>query len=96
MVTDLSDILSNIRRCEYFSVESFGVFHKNEVSNDFFLIDYNIRSFHANFHTFDTFLGTLHKIPNFIILTETWNSNLTEKICLVNGYNGFHVNRKPL
>ena len=56
-----------------------------------FIINFNIRSFNANFDQFAVFLDELERAPDLIILTETWNSD--DKNAKINGFKSFHCNR---
>ena len=87
----LSDSSLTGGSCEYYTVNSFCDLSGN-VSDfyKYFTINFNIRSFHANFSSFEALLHSFPKLPSFIFLTETWNSPLNVNLCSIDNYNGFH------
>ena len=68
----LSSPLNNA--CDYYSLENFDRFQKNNISLKLTLMDYNIRSFFYDSIIFESFILTMNKPPDIIVLTETWNS----------------------
>ena len=80
--------------CEYYSVSEFSELCSGVGKNyDFFMLNYNIRSFNSNSHSFDVFLKSLDVQPQFIVLTETWNSPSNVNLCSILNYNSFHSHR---
>ena len=76
--------------CDNFSPEQFN----NKFSSHgkkLFIMNFNIRSFNANFDQFSVFLNELTRLPDVIILTETWNSDY--KNAEIFGFKSFHCNR---
>ena len=60
------------------------------------MLNFNIRSFHANFDKFEAFLETVKYFHDFIILTETWNNTNTVSLANIDGYLGFHTVRSEV
>ena len=79
--------------CKYYSLENF---NKTEV-NPFFnlsLFNCNIRSFNSNGPSYAALFESLSIKPNFIVLTETWNSADTYSMCNFHGYTSVHTYRE--
>lgn len=57
------------------------------------IINFNIRSYNANYDTFESFLNSITLKHDIIILTETWNTKETVDMCKIDGYNSFHTFR---
>ena len=76
----------------YFTLEQFSDFALKQ-KNNFFLLNFNIRSFFANNTYFQTFLSCLPEFPNIVILTETWNTPLNVGQCILEGFNSAHTFR---
>lgn len=64
-------------------------------SNDFnsTLINYNIHSFNCNGPAFLAWLDCLPFTPNFLVLTESWNTADTVQLCYIPGYDAIHTHR---
>ena len=60
----------------------------------FFLLNYNIRSFSKNGIYFDALLESMHTLPDFIVITETWNSPNNVDNCTFLDYCGVHTYRE--
>ena len=60
------------------------------------LLNYNVRSFSSNGDSFCAFLANLVKMPDFIVLTETWVSPVTEPLCVIDGYTVVHTFRNNI
>ena len=89
---DYNSFNINNGSCTGFSPEHFN----NKFSSSarkLFLLNFNIRSFNTNFDDFAVFLEDLFRLPDLIILTETWNSD--EKSAEISGFKSFHCNRPP-
>ena len=81
-----SDNISN-----YYSVQQF-----NNLDHNFShisLFNSNVRSFHANGHLFEALFSSLSKLPDLIVLTETWNGPETIDTCRLEGYSAIHTMR---
>ena len=77
--------------CKYYTIDQYNANYNNFVDEpNFRLLNFNIRSFHAHKAEFNVFLGSLIKLPQVIILTETWNSENNVDLCELNGYDGVH------
>ena len=78
-------------RTEYYSVSDYNsmITKTSQLS----LLSYNIRSFNANSASFQSFLESIDRSLDFVVLVETWNSANTYQLCSLSGYNGFHVCR---
>ena len=81
----------NNQLCWYYTVDSY-----NNILESFnlTLMNYNIRSFRKNSVNFISFLDTLRDLPNFIVVTETWNNFITVDLCEIPNYKGIHTVRE--
>ena len=62
-----------------------------QIPKDFTILNYNIRSFRANFDSFSSIFETHSHFPEILVLTETWFTNsYTESIA---GFDDYHVVR---
>ena len=57
------------------------------------LINYNNQSFQSIGHKLDIILDTLTEKPNFIVLSETWNTDNNLCLCNIDGFTSFHRNQ---
>ena len=83
--------------CEYFTIDRYIASSPNFLKNLGFelqLLNFNIRSFRANGPQFEIFLDSLPKLPEFVVLTETWNSLVRVSRCRLEGFNVFHEMRE--
>ena len=85
----------NNQPCNYFSLEDF---NKASLSHSIYnscLLNYNIRSFHAQGRkaNFESLLSSLASYPSFIVLTETWNTTDNILLCNLEGYHVEHTFR---
>ena len=90
---DLNIFETEQNLCDYYTVDNYNLLiTNNSTSSDFNvrLMNYNIRSFHANGHKFELLLDTISVVPNFIVLTETWNTEHTLCLCKLNSFQGCH------
>ena len=78
---------------EYVSIEEFNSIGKNNTILNASLLNYNIRSYHANRDTFDAILKSMIKLPTFMVITESWNTEDTVALCSFDGYTGVHTYR---
>ena len=77
---------------KYYSLQTY-----NSIDQSFFnfsLLNFNVRSFHANGSSFSGLIASMNKNPNFLVLTETWNKPQTCNLCSIEGYSGFHTCRE--
>ena len=86
------NLVNNAYSCEYYSVDEY-VGICRDYNTGFSLMNYNIRSFLANFNKFEALTSNLNFHHDFLFFSETWNNS--DKLDLVNisGYNGFHTCR---
>ena len=89
----IPSILDN--SCSYYSLENFNSLQKNTVFN-LNLLNYNVRSFFSNGLTFECYMKSMHELPNFIVLTETWISAETVNLCKLGGYSAVHTYRDDI
>ena len=89
----IPSILDN--SCSYYSLENFISLQKNTVFN-LNLLNYNVRSFFSNGLTFECYMKSMHELPNFIVLTETWISAETVNLCKLGGYSAVHTYRDDI
>lgn len=75
--------------CEYSTVHEYN----NSQTSSIKLINFNIRSFNANFTYFEGFLNSIQFSHDFVVLTETWNSTDSVNLCKIDNYFGFHTVR---
>ena len=79
--------------CKYYTLAQYNDCHQSSTLNCS-LINYNIRSFHANGDNFNSFLETNQdSLPDFIILSETWNTPNNVQLCNIDGYTSHHAFR---
>ena len=76
--------------CSAFSPEQFNQQFSSS-NKKLFIMNFNIRSFNANIGEFSLFLDELCRIPDIIILTETWNSD--DLSAEIDKYKSYHCNR---
>ena len=76
--------------CSAFSPEQFNQQFSSS-NRKLFIMNFNIRSFNANIGEFSLFLDELVRIPDVIILTETWNSD--DLSADIDNYRSYHCNR---
>ena len=62
---------SNTSMCNYISISDFNR-KKQNYKSGLTILNYNIRSFSANFDVFISNFDNFHSIPDLLILTETW------------------------
>ena len=80
--------------CKYQTLQEFTTnFLSNENFYNFFLINFNIRSFPRNHDHLEAFLDCLPKFPDVLVLTETWNSSQNLNLCKISNFEGTHVYR---
>ena len=84
------ETINNI--CKYYTIEQFNL--NTDLSLDFTLLNYNIRSFHSNGTQFECFLESFKFNNMFITLTETWNNEENLSLCEIEGFKSFHSFRK--
>ena len=63
----------------------------SQLNRKLFIMNFNIRSFNSNIDEFSVFLSKLFRLPDFIILTETWNSD--DRSADIPGFQSHHCNR---
>ena len=82
-----SSDLSQLTSPKYVTLSDYAHISKK----DFTIMNYNIRSYHANFDSFSTSFETYSHYPQILVLCETWfTTNYTESIA---GFNDYHVVR---
>ena len=88
---DINNFDNSLGECNVYTINEFG----NVFSYEYFtLINFNIRSFHRNSQTFNTFLESVsNNNLHAIVLSETWNSLNTVDLCVIDGYNAYHTYR---
>ena len=94
---DSNLIGTTIELSNYFTIDEFNISHpisSNSLNtSELFLINQNIRSFHANGDKFVAFLQTLKIEPSFVVLTETWNKPDHLELYNISNFNGVHTCR---
>lgn len=73
MSGELIDEYVGDSNCNIFNIDTFNSEYSD--LNDLLIMSFNVRSFHANGDEFVSFLNNLVKIPDIIVLTETWFSD---------------------
>ena len=91
----INDLFSsnNVGSCEYYSIDRYKQKFTENTSFNFSLINYNVRSFHANFTPFEGVLESMQSSFSVTVLTETRNKPQTSEICEINGYSAYHTLR---
>lgn len=80
----------NDTNCDTYNSVSFKDKFLN--SKDLFIVNFNIRSFNANIDELIGYLNSLGRVPDIIILTETWFSpTFTDDL---DGFNSYHSYRQ--
>ena len=92
---DLNFFSAN-HECEFYSVNQYATLCSNSDRFKFKLLNFNIRSFHANFDKFEAFLETVNFFHDFIVLSETWSNSDTVSLTNIDGYLGFHTVRNEM
>ena len=82
--------------CDYYSLENFNRLQQNDITLNLTFINYNIRSFFSNGIIFESFILTMNKPPDFMVLTETWNSRDLVNLCKFDNYSGIHTFREGM
>ena len=77
--------------CKHYSIDNI----KNMIDgkDKFSVLNYNIRSFHANGSSFMSALDLEDLNFDCIILSETWNTETNFTLCNIPGYDSFHTYR---
>ena len=102
MFTNLADIDPEINvtelyndSCDYYTIDAY-----NEISNQSLfnvtLLNFNIRSFSKNIDCFQSFILSFKNIPEFIVLSETWNTDNFVSYCNFDGYRSTHSYRESM
>ena len=79
--------------CECFSLASYQNLELQQTGPKVSFLNFNIRSFHANAHLFESFLGSVSRSFDFIVVTETWNTPIIADCCNIDNYSSFHTYR---
>ena len=78
--------------CKFFSIGNFNELVRNPIFN-LSLFNCNVRSYHANGLAYESLFNSLSCSPDFVVMTETWNSCGTLNLCTLDGYTGIHTHR---
>ena len=90
MNNELEFCVSNIIENDYYAndfIEENLKWYSSD--SNLFIIHTNIRSIHANFNEFKSFVHELKKKPDLIILTECWITNDTVS-CSIDGFRAYY------
>ena len=80
-------------RCQNYSLNEY-ISINSSVGNQYLkLFNFNIRSFHSNGVEFEALLQVFSELPEFIIVTETWNNQTNFNLCSLDNYNVYHTYR---
>ena len=88
---DPDENLSTPENCSYFTLADIAYLDFSMCQ--YSLINFNIRSYNANFTAYEALLESIPNEFDFQILTETWNSEDSLSLCLMDGYSGHHTFR---
>lgn len=80
--------------CKYYSISSLPVISNPELNIS--IINYNIRSFHQNFETFEPILNLFDNPVDILVFSETWNNLSNFQLCKVQNYNSIHTMRENM
>ena len=83
---NILDLYNN--NCDYYTIDTFNEIPNSNLFN-LSLLNYNIRSFATNGNCFEVLLDSFQSLPNFLVLSETWNSPTNVSICNLEGYHVF-------
>ena len=86
-----SNIVSDVY-CRYYSLTEF--FSLKLDDDNFTILNYNIRSFHANNTVFQSMLNSLDHNFKILVVSETWNNDNNIALCNLDNFNGFHTFRQ--
>ena len=86
--------LEQPRQSNYFSVSQYNQSFSINTSDTLTIVNANVRSFNANGEAMATVLKSLTSVPDVIILTETWLSELSKPYAELEGYNSYHQVRE--
>ena len=75
--------------CNYYTIDMYNNIPLNYNNFNITLLSYNIRSFHKNYNQFESMLETMGEVPEFCVLTETWNSANNVNVCKMDSYTGY-------
>ena len=70
----------------YYTVEKYKELESFYSLCNLSLVNFNIRSFNTNSDSFNGVLCSMNKCPDFIVLSETWNSFMNVDLCNIEGY----------
>lgn len=91
--SSLFNSIDQPKQSEYYTVERFSSDFNYSIT-DLMIVSFNIRSFRANGECFLSFLESLPRLPDIIILTETWLTKDSENSCFIDGYDSYHSFRR--
>ena len=76
----------------YFTLEEYNAL--NQFNHEFKILTANIRSFFKNIDSLVSLLKTFDKLPEVIVLTETWLKEDKLALACIEGYDAFHITRQ--
>ena len=85
------DSISRDRQSLFYSVCNY---NRTFTSSKFAILNFNIRSFNANSDEFVGFVDSLIRLPDVMVLTETWANDSNVDQIQIAGYESFHTMRK--
>ena len=77
--------------CSYYTTDEFRSVLVS--SQNFSILNYNIRSFNKNLSTLETLLASLNHHFKCLILKETWNNENNIQLYKLNSHDDFHTIR---
>ena len=91
---DFIHLLPDTSLCKYYSLAEYAnVMNLHAEKNSIKLLNFNIRSFHSNGDAFSSVLETLPILPDFLVISESWNTAENLDLCSVNNYDSHHTFR---
>ena len=84
---------NNNNVCQCYTIEEFNDSVDKNLVCDLRLLKLNIQSFVANHDKLNVLLGSLNNPPEFLVLSETWNTASLLNTCFVDGFSGFRTIR---
>ena len=90
-----NDFMPRTSGCNYYSLDEYtSLIDHQTTKNAIKIMNFNIRSFHSNGETFSSMLEVLPDLPDFLVLTESWNTVDNYEECNISNYKGHHTIRE--
>ena len=91
--SDIFERIDSARQSDYYGIEHYNAQFQTCGESHVTILNYNVRSFNANSSAFLSFLKTLYKLPDIIVISETWITKELLEFSNIDGYVAFHTIR---